>query len=127
MELGNPRRTDLEPVRIEALADKDSVHLCITPAIRDALELETIEGKSVVLADGTRPTVDYVGPIELRYGGRIGFAGALVVGDQPLLGVVPMEDMDLVVVPKTQQVIPNPENPGPGGSFALSPLPVHGA
>lgn len=35
-----------------------------------------------------------------------------------MLGVVPMEDMDLVVVPK---------NPGPGGSFALSPLPArHG-
>ena len=124
VELRNPRRIDLEPVRIEALADTGSVHLCITPAIRDGLELEAVEEKPVVLADGTRRTVDYVGPIELRYAGRIGFAGALVMGDQPLLGVVPMEDMDLVVVPKTQRVIPNPENPGPGGSFALSPLPA---
>ena len=122
VELRNPRRTDLAPVSIEALADTGSVHLCITPAIRDALDLEAIEEKPVTLADGTRRSVDYVGPIELRYAGRIGFAGALVMGDQPLLGVVPMEDMDLVVVPKTQRVIPNPENPGPGGSLALSPL-----
>lgn len=124
VELRNPRRTDLDPIRIGALADTGSVHLCITPAIRDALALETVEEKPVVLADGTRRTVDYVGPIELRYAGRTGFGGALVMGDQPLLGVVPMEDMDLVVVPKTQRVIPNPENPGPGGSMSLSPLPI---
>ena len=64
-----------------------------------------------------------MGPIELRFGGRTGFAGALVMGDQPLLGVIPMEDMDLVVVPKTRQVIPNPANPDAAGSIALSPLP----
>ena len=124
VELRNPRRPDLEPIRIEALAGTGSMHLRITPANRDALELETAEEKPVVLADGTRRTVDYVGPIELRYAGRTGFGGALVMGDQPLLGVVPMEDMDLVVVPKTQRVIPNPENPGPGGSMSLSPLPI---
>lgn len=124
VELRNPRRTDLGPVSIEALADTGSVHLCIPAVIRDALELEAIEERPVVLADGTRRSVDYVGPIELRYEGRVGFTGALVMGDQPLLGVVPMEDMDLVVVPKTQRVIPNPANPGPGGSRALSPLPV---
>ena len=36
--------------------------------------------------------VSYVGPIELRYAKRVGFAGALVLGDQPLLGAIPMED-----------------------------------
>ena len=76
----------------------------------------------MVLADGTRRSVPYVGPIELRLADRIGFTGALVMGDQALLGVVPMEDMDLVVVPKTQRVIPNPANPGLGGSAALSPM-----
>ena len=124
VELLNPRKTDLGPIRVEALADTGAVHLCITPAIRDALELEAIEERLVILADGTRRSVDYVGPIELRYAGRVGFTGALVMGDQPLLGVVPMEDMDLVVVPRTQRVIPNPENSGPGGSFVLSPLPI---
>ena len=126
VELRNPLRTDLGPVSIKALADTDSMHLCITLAIRDALELEAAEENPVTLADGTRRSVDYVGPVELRYAGRVGFVGALVMGDQPLLGVVPMEDMDLVVVPMTQRVIPNPANPGPGGSFALSPLPAPG-
>ena len=123
VELRNPRRGDLEPVEIEALADTGSTHLCIPASIRDALELEAFEERPVVLADGTRRSVPYVGPIELRYAGRIGFTGALVMGDQALLGLVPMEDMDLVVVPRTHRVVPNPANPGPGGSIALSPLP----
>ena len=122
VELRNPRRRDLEPIEIEAMADTGSMHLCIPASIQDSLELEALEERPVVLADGTRRSVPYVGPIELRYAGRVGFTGALVMGDQPLLGLVPMEDMDLVVVPKTQRVIPNPANPGRGGSFALSPL-----
>jgi hypothetical protein len=37
--------------------------------------------------------------VELRFKNRIGFSGALVLGDQVLLGAIPMEDMDLFVVP----------------------------
>jgi len=37
--------------------------------------------------------------------------GAVVLGDEVLLGAVPMEDMDLVVVPQTREVKINPENP----------------
>ena len=60
----------------------------------------------------------YVGPIELRYRNRVGFAGALVMGDMPLPGAIPMEDMDPVVVPKTRQVIGNPLNPNVASTMA---------
>jgi len=33
------------------------------------------------------------------------------MGDEPLLGQLPLEDMDLIVVPKTREVIPNPASP----------------
>ena len=46
------------------------------------------------------------------------FAGALVMGDQTLLGAIPMEDMDLVVVPNTREVIVNPNSPNIGSSIA---------
>ena len=42
---------------------------------------------------------------------RIGFAGALVLGDQVLLGAIPMEDMDLVVIPMTRSIEVNPLSP----------------
>ena len=40
------------------------------------------------------------------------------MGDEPLLGVIPMEDMDLVVVPRTREVIVNPLNPNVASSIA---------
>ncbi len=118
IKLINPRNRELEPVEVEALADTGAVHLCIPPHIQIQLALEEIDKKEVTLADGSRRLVPYVGPIELRYKNRIGFAGALVMGDQALLGAIPMEDMDLVVVPKTREVMVNPNSPNIASSIA---------
>ena len=118
IQLRNPRRPELEAVEIDALADTGSVHLCIPQHINIQLGLEEKDTKEVILADGSRKVVPYVGPVELRYENRIGFAGALVMGDEPLLGVIPMEDMDLVVVPRTRQVIVNPLSPNVASSVA---------
>ena len=118
IKLINPRNRELEPVEVEALADTGAVHLCIPQHIQIQLALEEIDKKEVTLADGSRRLVPYVGPIELRYKNRIGFAGALVMGDQALLGAIPMEDMDLVVVPKTREVMVNPNSPNIASSIA---------
>jgi len=118
IQLHNPRLPELEPVEVDALADTGAVHMCIPSHIQIQLKLEEIAKKEVALADGSKKLVPYVGPIELRYKNRIGFAGALVMGDQPLLGAIPMEDMDLVVVPKTREVIVNPDSPNIASSIA---------
>jgi len=62
--------------------------------------------------------VPYAGPIELRFNNRIDFAGTLVMGDQVLLGAIPMEDMDLVIIPKTQVLDVNPSSPNIATSIA---------
>ncbi len=118
IQLRNPRRPELEAVDIDALADTGAVHMCIPLHIQMQLQLDEAEAKEVTLADGSRKLVPYVGPIELRFRNRIGFTGALVMGDTPLLGAIPMEDMDLVVVPKTREVIINPLNPNIATSVA---------
>ena len=118
MILRNPRLPELGPVEINALADTGAVHLCIPEHVQIQLKLEEIDKKEVTLADGSRTLVPYVGPIELRYKNRVGFAGALVMGDQALPGAIPMEDMDLVVVPNTREVIINPDSPNIGSSIA---------
>ena len=106
--LRNPKKPELEPVETEALADSGAVHLCITEHIRIQLQLEEIDKKEVTLADGSQKLVPYVGPIELRFKNRVGFAGALVLGDQTLLGAIPMEDMDLVIILRTRTLDVNP-------------------
>ena len=118
IQLRNPRLPELAAMEIDALADTGAVHLCIPAHVQMQLKLDAVDEKEVTLADGSRKLVPYVGPIELRYRNRVGFAGALVMGDQPLLGAIAMEDMDLVVVPRTRQVIFNPDNPNIASSVA---------
>ncbi|MEP7009002.1 MAG: clan AA aspartic protease [Acidobacteriota bacterium] len=109
--LRNPKKPDLSPVKVSALADTGSLHLCIPEHVRIQLELEEIDKKEATLADDSRKLLPYVGPIEIRFGNRIGFVGALVLGNQVLLGAIPMEDMDLVVIPSTRTLAVNPSSP----------------
>ena len=69
------------------------------------------EEKEVTFADGAKKIVPYVGPVEIRFKNRVGYAGALVMGNEALLGAIPMEDMDLVVVPGRRVLDVNPESP----------------
>ena len=118
IELRNPRHPELGALEIEPLANAGAMHVCIPAQLQMRLNLDSVAEKEVTLADGSRQLVPYVGPIELRYLNRVGFTGALVIGDQPLLGAIAMEDMDLVTVPKTQQVIVNPDSPNVASTVA---------
>lgn len=125
--LKNPRLAELAGVEVDALVDTGAVHLCIPEHVRIQLKLEAIDEKEVTLADGSKRLVSYVGPIEIKFKNRTGFAGALVLGDRVLLGAIPMEDMDLIVIPKrlrpdlsgTRTVDINPESPNIASSIAM--------
>jgi clan AA aspartic protease len=116
--LRNPRLPDMEEAEVGALATTGVVHLCIPEVLRARLRLEPMGSKAVILADGRRALVPYVGPIEIRFRNRIGFVGALVMGDVVLLGAIPMEDMDLVIVPKTRVLDVNPDSPDIASTIA---------
>lgn len=125
LQLTNPRDPSLASIEVEALADTGSVFLCIPEHVRLQLGLQILEQREVKLADGSRATYPYVGPLVLRFKNRTGFAGALVLGDQVLLGAIPMEDMDLVVNPRDKSVDVNPDSPNIAGGICMrSSLPV---
>jgi len=67
--------------------------------------------KEVELADGSHRRIPYVGPIEVHFKNRAAYVGAIVMGDEVLLGAIPMEDMDLVLQPKNRLADVNPESP----------------
>lgn len=119
LQLKNPRLADLAAVEVVALVDTGALHLCIPEHVRIQLKLEAIDEKEVTLADGSKQLVPYVGPIEIKFKNRIGFAGALVLGTQVLLGAIPMEDMDLIVIPKTRTVDVNPDSPNIASSIVM--------
>jgi clan AA aspartic protease len=116
--LRNPRLGGLAEVEVDALAASGVAHLCIPESVRALLRLTAMASRAVTLADGSRVLVPYVGPVELRFQNRIGFAGALVMGDQVLLGAIPMEDMDLVIIPATRMLEVNPDSPDIASTIA---------
>jgi len=114
----NPARTDLQPIDTDCLVDTGAVHLCLPEHIAIQLDLKELERREVTVADGRRLTVPYCGPVQIRFKNRHSFTGALVMGDEPLLGAIAMEDMDLVVVPSRHSVDVNPQSPNVPQSMA---------
>jgi len=114
----NPTAPDLLGLEVSALADSGAVHLCIPEHLAVQLQLRELERREVVLADGHRSSVPYMGPVEVRFANRRCFTGAMVLGDEVLLGAIPMEDMDLVLQPQLQQLTLNPSSPNLATSLA---------
>lgn len=116
--LANTRRGDLAAIEVDALADTGALHLCIPEHIAVQLQLEELEKREVTIADGSKRLVPYVGPVTIAFANRHCFTGAMVLGNEALLGAIPMEDMDLVVLPGRQQVAVNPASPNFPSSVA---------
>ena len=111
IEIGNPRESNLETITVKSLVDTGALMLCIPEHIQIQLNLEEVEKREITTADGKKHLVSYVGPVQLKFQNRSCFVGALVLGNEVLLGAVPMEDMDLVVSPANRTVTVNPESP----------------
>jgi clan AA aspartic protease len=109
--LSNPRKPELRGVTVKALADTGALMLCLPEHLVIQLELEAETTREITVADGRCMRVPYVGPIKVAFENRICFVGALVLGDEVLLGAVPMEDLDLVLSPSLQRVTVNPASP----------------
>ncbi|GHT87390.1 hypothetical protein FACS1894116_06010 [Betaproteobacteria bacterium] len=100
-------------LQISALVDSGSVFMTIPEHIAAQLGFDSEEAstREVVLANAHRAVVPMVGPVRVWFGGRYCDLSALVLGDEPLLGAVPMEMMDLVRSPATQNLSVNPASP----------------
>jgi len=111
IKLSNPRAPDLAPLRVKALVDTGALMLCIPEHVALQLKLETESMREVSVADGRRQKVPYAGPVRVDFGNRFCYVGALVLGDEVLLGAVPREDMDLVISPGRRELTVDPASP----------------
>ena len=113
----------LAPLVAKALVDTGSTWLVVPQHVANQLRLNVLEEREITLADGAKKLVPYAGPVRLRFQNRNAFTGALVMGEEVLLGAIPMEDMDLVVHPLSRKLIANPSNPNIPGAMAVGVLP----
>lgn len=111
LRLANDARDDLEEIDACAIVDTGALHLCIPEHIAMQLQLRARSQREVQTADGKSHMVDYVSPVRISLLNRECVTGALVLGNQVLLGAIPMEDMDLIIEPARMRVRVNPLSP----------------
>jgi hypothetical protein len=65
------------------------------------------------MANGSVQAYEVVGPVELRFENWRCSIDAMVLSEdnEPLLGAIPMEEMDVLIHPRRQELIINPEHP----------------
>ena len=110
---GYIQEDQIKRVKVRALVDSGSTMLAINRSIRNQLDLRKLDEREGELADGSLTQLDIVGPVEVRFENRRATVDAIVLpGDtEVLLGAIPMEDMDVVVDPKQERLIVNPQSP----------------
>lgn len=117
-EFENARRglmdkDEVKRMKVNMLADTGSIYMCINETIQAQLDLPVIEKRKGQLAEGTIVEYNVVGPIEVKFKNRRCTTNAMVLpGDnEPLLGAIPLEDMDILIHPQRQELIVNPDHP----------------
>jgi predicted aspartyl protease len=104
---------EIRRTRIKMMVDTGSWMMAINESIQAYLNLPVVYRQTLRMANGEPITHDVVGPLEVHFGERRSICNAFVLpGDsEPLLGAIPMEEMDLLIDPKRQQLVLNPEYP----------------
>ena len=104
---------DKRSISVRALVDTGATFMCIPEhdAIQLGFDPTEVSQQVVTMADGRQRKVPKIAPIEIAFANRTYVTEALVLGDEPLMGVLPLEAMDLLVDPLRQQLVVNPEHP----------------
>lgn len=104
---------EIRQISVEMMVDSGAYMMCINESIQVQLGLSFIERKRYSLANGQTAELDVVGPLYVKFENRTATCSALVLegNSEPLLGAIPMEEMDVLIHPLRQELIINPEHP----------------
>jgi clan AA aspartic protease len=100
-------------LEVQALVDSGASYLCIPESVARQLGFDTTEVYSIRmrLADASAIDVPVVAPIRIDFENRSCTMDAYVLGDEPLIGVIPIEALDCIIDPSNQRLVVNPKNP----------------
>jgi clan AA aspartic protease len=92
--------------KVMALVDTGTMTLVINEAIRQELGLVMENSQNVILADGSEQVYPVTEPVYIFWENRVTSCRPLVIptARSVLLGVIPLEDMDLLVDPVRQEL-----------------------
>jgi clan AA aspartic protease len=104
---------EVKRMSVNILVDTGSYMLAINESIQEQLQFPVVEKRKAQLANGHIVECDVVSSVELRFKNRQTTCRAMILpGDsEPLLGAIPLEDMDVLIHPLRQELIVNPDHP----------------
>jgi len=104
---------EIKKMTVNMAVDSGAYMMAINETIQAQLGLSFIEKRKAIMADGSVNEYDVVGPIQVKFANRTATCSAMVLqGDnEPLLGAIPMEEMDVIIHPRRQELLVNPEHP----------------
>ena len=107
------KKEKVRKMETKMLVDSGAYMMAINETIKAQLGLETIERRKAELSNGSIVEFDVVGPIKVLFKNRMATANALVLpgNTEPLLGAIPMEEMDVLIHPTKNELVVNPEHP----------------
>lgn len=104
---------EVKRMHLNMLVDSGAYMMAINETIQEQLELPFVENRKVQMANSSVVEYEVVGPVKVKFKNRTAICNAFVLpGDsEPLLGAIPMEEMDVLIHPQRQELIVNPEHP----------------
>lgn len=104
---------EVKRMSVTILVDTGSIMLAINENIQKQLKIPIVEKRMVQLANGRIAEYDVAAPVELRFKNRATTCRVIVLPgySEPLLGVIPLEDMDVLVHPSRNELIVHPDHP----------------
>jgi clan AA aspartic protease len=104
---------DIKRMTISMLVDTSAYNLCINETIQAQMQFTVVEKRKAETADGRIIEMDVVDNVQVRFRNRATTCRPMVLpgNSEPLLGAIPLEDMDVLIHPLRQELIVNPDHP----------------
>ena len=102
---------EVKHMQVKMLVDSGSILLAINESIQEYLQLPLAYRQRFRLAQDQAEEMDVVGPVQVKFRNRISICNAILLpgNSEPLLGAIPLEEMDLLIDPFNQELVANPE------------------
>lgn len=100
-------------ISCEAFVDSGAAEFALPVDLLERLKLEELGNVRVFTADGGQHDYRVFGIAEIEVQGRICQVRVIELphGAEPLLGAVPLEEMDWHISPLEKKLVPNPRSP----------------
>jgi len=103
---GHITESNVRSVTFTAIVDSGATTLVINEEIFKQLGLSVVKTRNINIAGGARMECKVTDPVHIQWKDRFAVVNAVVLPEgQPLLGVIPLEFMDLMVDPVNRELV----------------------